>query len=256
MKYRLYVDEVGNADLDSSDDPNHRFLSLTGVIIELDHVAQTVSPQLDTLKRTFFGAHPDDPIILHRKDIVNRRRPFDVLLDDRVRTDFDRELLRFLQQWDYSVITVFIDKLRHRETYSTWRFHPYHYCLTVMLERYVFFLNRRSAQGDVMAESRGGREDRTLKESFHRLYEHGTDYITPTQIRSALTSGQLKVKPKANNIAGLQLADLLAHPSRNEILSEHQLLHRPPAPFAAQVMRILASKYDRQGPRMFGKKLL
>lgn len=43
-KYRLYVDEVGNADLKSSDNPNHRFLSLTGVILELNHVSQTVYP--------------------------------------------------------------------------------------------------------------------------------------------------------------------------------------------------------------------
>jgi hypothetical protein len=31
-KHRIYIDEVGNPDLESSDDPNHRFLSLTGVI--------------------------------------------------------------------------------------------------------------------------------------------------------------------------------------------------------------------------------
>ena len=28
MKYRIYIDETGNPDLDSSDNPNHRFLSL------------------------------------------------------------------------------------------------------------------------------------------------------------------------------------------------------------------------------------
>jgi hypothetical protein len=26
MKYRIYIDEVGNPDLESCDDPNHRFL--------------------------------------------------------------------------------------------------------------------------------------------------------------------------------------------------------------------------------------
>ena len=35
MKYRIYIDEVGNPDLESSENPNHQFLSLTGVIIEL-----------------------------------------------------------------------------------------------------------------------------------------------------------------------------------------------------------------------------
>jgi len=37
MKYRIYIDEVGNPDLESCDDPNHRFLSLTGVIVALDY---------------------------------------------------------------------------------------------------------------------------------------------------------------------------------------------------------------------------
>ncbi len=32
---RMYVDEVGNTDLNSSHDPNHQYLSLTGVIFEL-----------------------------------------------------------------------------------------------------------------------------------------------------------------------------------------------------------------------------
>ena len=34
QKYRMYVDEVGNSDLGSSDNPNHRFISLTGVVWE------------------------------------------------------------------------------------------------------------------------------------------------------------------------------------------------------------------------------
>ena len=57
----MYVDEVGNADLGSSDDPNHRFLSLTGVIIELAHVESAVHPQLEALKSAYFGSHPDEP---------------------------------------------------------------------------------------------------------------------------------------------------------------------------------------------------
>ena len=36
MKYRIYIDEVGNPDLDSSEHPNHRYLSLTGVIFDPD----------------------------------------------------------------------------------------------------------------------------------------------------------------------------------------------------------------------------
>jgi len=42
MKYRIYIDEVGNSDISSSDDPNHRFLSITGIIIDLDLVKTVI----------------------------------------------------------------------------------------------------------------------------------------------------------------------------------------------------------------------
>ncbi|MEE8404332.1 MAG: DUF3800 domain-containing protein, partial [candidate division Zixibacteria bacterium] len=61
-KYRMYVDEVGNPDMGSSDNPNHRFLSLTGVIIELNYVKDVFHPELEKLKTKHFEAHPDEPI--------------------------------------------------------------------------------------------------------------------------------------------------------------------------------------------------
>src|SRR5437879_2808909 len=66
MKYRLYVDEVGNSDPRASSDPNHRYLSLTGAIFELDYVHTTLFPAAEDLKRRYFQSHPDEPVILHR----------------------------------------------------------------------------------------------------------------------------------------------------------------------------------------------
>jgi len=151
---------------------------------------------------------------------------------------------------------VCLDKKRHKETYSTWRYDPYHYCLAVLLERFVFFLDQADSCGDVMAESRGGKEDRRLKDSYHRLWTQGTEFVEPDRFQRRLTSRQLKVKIKANNIAGLQLADLLAHPSRNEILKENNLLQRPVAPFAQQVIGILQAKYYQREEKVYGKKML
>jgi hypothetical protein len=107
-----------------------------------------------------------------------------------------------------------------------------------------------------MAESRGGKEDMRLKKSYARLWEQGTQFVEPGQFQERLTSKQLKVKTKTNNIAGLQLCDLLAHSSRHEILWENRLVERPPAPFAEKVIHILGAKYDRRGGRLLGKRLL
>ena len=91
--YRLYIDETGNADLGASNDPNHRYLSLTGVIILQDHVRNVVAPQLNTLKQDIFNPDPDEPIILHRKDIMQRNRPFHVLQYTALAQRFDAGLL-------------------------------------------------------------------------------------------------------------------------------------------------------------------
>jgi hypothetical protein len=245
MKYRLYVDEVGNSDLAASQDSNHRYLSLTGVILELDYVGTTVFPAIEALKRKYFGSHPDDPIIFHRKEMVNKKGPFESLKDPTTENEFNAELLRLVSNLDFVAITAVIDKLEHNQRYSVWKFDPYHYCLTVLVERYTLWLGRKGAQGDVMAESRGGKEDRRLKDSFERVYERGSDYLKPDEFAARLTSRQLKVKPKSNNIAGLQLADLIAHPSFRATLArrERQSL---PANFGGKIAAILeAAKYDR-----------
>ncbi len=107
-----------------------------------------------------------------------------------------------------------------------------------------------------MAESRGGKEDKRLKNAFIKLWEEGTQYVVPEKFQELFTSKQLKVKPKANNISGLQLADIIAHPSRNEILNDNNLLEKPLAPFAIKIIQILQRKYYQQQGRIFGKKFL
>ncbi|HBI47246.1 MAG TPA: hypothetical protein DDX93_00730 [Smithella sp.] len=256
MKYRIYIDEVGNPDLDSSENPNHQFLSLTGVIIELEYAATVLHPQMEAIKQRYFHAHPDEPIIFHRKEMFNNRHPFEALSDTGIRESFDNDLLHLMKDWQYTVLSVCLDKKKHKETYSVWRFDPYHYCLAVLLERFVFFLKRNGASGDAMAESRGGKEDIRLKDSFERLWENGTDFVAPEQFQACLTSRQLKVKTKANNIAGLQLCDLIAHSSRNEILREQSLFTGRVLPFGEKVIKILESKYDCEGQRCFGKKFI
>lgn len=245
MKYRLYVDEVGNSDIASSKDPNHRYLSLTGVILELEYVATTVFPAIEHLKAQYFSSHPDEPVILHRKELLNKKHPFELLRDEEVERAFNASLLDILQTLDYNVITVTIDKQEHQQRYNVWQYEPYHYCLTVMVERYVAWLKTLSAVGDVMAESRGGNEDKRLKASFERVYGEGSAYTASEVYDTHLTSKQLKVKPKSNNIAGLQLADIIAYPSYRLALAmkDHQTL---PDTFGNKIGKILQdSKYIR-----------
>lgn len=110
------------------------------MILDLEYVRKVVNPQVEDLKRRFFQSHPDDPLILHRSELVNQKPPFDAVLDPDIRADFDIALMALLQDLEYVVITAVIDKLEHLNRYHSWVYDPYHYCLTVILERYANWL--------------------------------------------------------------------------------------------------------------------
>ena len=94
-KYRIYIDETGNPNLKSSENDNHRFLSLTGVIFELDYVNDLLYYDMEAFKRKYFQFHVDEPIIFHRKDMVNYRGVFRVLRNDEIiKTSFNQEKQR------------------------------------------------------------------------------------------------------------------------------------------------------------------
>jgi len=122
---------------------------------------------------------------------------------------------------------LFIDKKNHIENYGSLAWHPYNYCLAVMLERYCFFLKSLRAKGDVIAECRAKNEDFELKNAYSRIYSDGTRFKSRTFFQQYLTSKEIKIKPKKNNVAGLQLADILAHPFKKYTLLQKGLLLMP-----------------------------
>lgn len=250
--YRLYIDETGNADLEASKDPNHRYLSLTGVAVRLDTVKDSLIPNLESIKDDIFHQDPDEPLILHRKELVNKNYPFNALRDPRAEAEFNRRLLTLMSDMSYRVISVVIDKLDHLTRYRLWRYDPYHYCLEALLERYVLLLQGLHTVGDVMGEIRGGKADKRLEASYKRLWAKGGAYIGPETFQFRLTSNHLKLKAKSKNIAGLQFADLIAHPSAAYIRSQHNA-GPAPANFAQQISELLVQrKYHRRGARIRG----
>lgn len=259
MKYRLYVDEVGNSDLKSSTHQDHQFLCLTGVAFDLDYVNNTLFPQVEEFKRKYFGSHPDDPIILHRKELLHKKPPFSVLQAPRIEKEFNTELLRHLADWDYNVIAVLIDKLEHSQRYSTWKYDPYHYCQEILIERFRLFLDIKRAHGDMMFESRGGKEDTRLKRSFKNIMENGTNNLSAADLSNHFTSKEVKIKPKSANVSGLQIADLVAHPVRRWFFQEYYGENDGKTTFGDQVIKILLDRKFfryRCGIKGYGAKKL
>lgn len=247
-RYRLYIDESGDHTYSVMDSPSKRYLGIIGCFIESDYYRQRFQPALEKLKQRYFPHSPDEPVILHRSEIIQKRSSFWRLRNPETERSFNEDLLNLFKIANYRVIIVVIDKKSHIERYKEAAFHPYHYCLAALLERYCGFLNIYNAVGDVLAERRGGKEDTQLKEAYRRVYESGTTQRYPEFFQKVLTSKEIKIKPKSANIAGLQLADLLAHPCKNEVLLENERISEGEwkgKRFGREICKCLELKYNR-----------
>lgn len=245
-RYRLYLDESGDHVFREVSEPAHRFLCLLGCWFHNPAYLE-FHQALEQVKALHLPHHPDDPVILHRDDMINARKAFTVLRAEQKRAVFDADLLDMIQAADFRVMAVVIDKAALMTKYGEGAAHPYHLGLGFLLQRYAGYLNHINRVGDVMAEARGGTEDRLLKESYTRVYTRGIWSVTNANyFQSALTSGELKLKSKSANIAGLQLADLLGHPVKMWVLKQYGLLNEELAPFGERIMRIVQSKFNRQ----------
>lgn len=242
-RYRLYVDESGDHVFRNVDQPQHRFLCLLGCWFK-NPAYLAFQKNLELLKQKHFPHNPDEPVILHREDMINRRRWFRVLINDKRRKDFDLDLLAVIRAAEYSIVGVVVDKLALRSAYQESAAHPYHLAMGFLLQRYVGFLNHINRVGDIMAESRGGREDRLLAESYTRAYERGAWMVHADSFQAALTSRELKLKNKQANIAGLQLADMLGRPVKQYILRYYKLQDEEVSPFTQEITAIAASKFN------------
>ena len=244
-RFRIYLDESGDHTYRKLEEQENRYLCLTGCIFEPERYRIFVR-KLEEFKERHLSYDPDFPPILHRNDIINRRGCFGRLCNPMAKKKFDGDLLNLVREADFKTIAVVIDKKTHVEKYKELAFHPYHYCLTAILERYCGLLNFIGGVGDVLAESRGGREDKQLKEAYKRIYNAGTRYREPRFFQDVLSSKEVKLKPKRNNIAGLQLADILAHPVKQSILRENKKIPDPGGIFGKRICEAVKTKYNKQ----------
>jgi hypothetical protein len=74
-RYRLYIDESGDHVFKDTGQIPHRYLCLMGCWFKNPNYLQ-FHDDLEELKKKHFNQHPDDPVIFHREDIINKRGVF------------------------------------------------------------------------------------------------------------------------------------------------------------------------------------
>jgi hypothetical protein len=213
-RFRMFIDESGSHSTKRLDLPANRYLCLLGLIFSKSEERDLKSSFVD-FKLAHFGTVE---VVLHRDDIVNGDGDFSFLKAVSAREIFDSDLLELADGLHFSAVCAIIDKVEHVRRYRVWKKEPYHYCLEILLERFVMHMNDLDGKGDIVIEARNPKLDAKLKKTFQYLYNYGTSdgsrpRMAASQIQKRMTSREIKIREKRANIAGLQLADIFANPA-------------------------------------------
>ena len=121
------------------------------------------------------------------------------------------------------VFTVVVDKEAYKEAIQSGMLHAYNYAFTQLLSQIALWLSIQSeGAADAMPEARGKKEDKDLRAVYEDLRSAEFGSLTATQLRALFPEARLLISRKESNIAGLQIADLLA--AEQKILTVQETL--------------------------------
>src|SRR5262249_7105748 len=127
-------------------------------------------------------------------------------------------LNNLIQSIKFTVIACVIRKDVHLSRYGLAALDPYFLSLDILVERFCMEVGNVSGGGIIIAERRDPTLDHELDLAWLNLKIQGTRYIKAQQIEKRIIS--LNLRAKSENIAGLQLADLVVTPIGRYVLGK------------------------------------
>lgn len=216
-EYIAFFDECGDHTLEMIDKDFPLFILATVVIRRNDYVEKII-PSMTRLKLRYW-VH--EGVNLHSRDIRKSKGPFAFLQVPDVRRDFMNELSDLMRKMPYTLFISAVRKDHHKKRYGIKAANPYDLALEFSLERLINFIELNGVlELPFVAEARGKKEDETLERCFYRIMSEGTKFIRANRFKSL--NCPLVFRNKFDNIAGVQLADLCAHPCARHILNPAQ----------------------------------
>ena len=183
--------------------------------MEQEYAEGMLTESLNELKRECFGS---TDIILHTADLNRNRNGFEAMQEHGFRNLFRQQLNDLMQQLSYSVIACVVKKEEHLARYGVAALDPYLLSLDILVELFCFELDNARNSGVIVAERRGATLDRALELAWLNLKIQGTKYLQAKAIEERISA--LNLRSKRDNIAGLQLADLVVSPIGRHILGK------------------------------------
>ena len=200
----LFLDETGDHSL-TKIDAQYPVFGLCGIIVEDSYHDTALTDRLNDFKVALFG---NREIILHTADFTRNQKGFEDMANHDFRVRFFSELETLIAKLDFKIVACVVRKEEHLRKYRLRALDPYLFSLSLLVERFIFECG--SLGGTIIAESRDPTLNNALELAFLDLKIRGTEYISPTKIQKRIRN--FTIREKQENIAGLQLADVVATP--------------------------------------------
>jgi hypothetical protein len=139
-------------------------------------------------------------------------------MDADFRRKFYKDFEHLLVRLDMSLVACVIMKNKHFAKYGLEAKDPYLLSFDNLINRLVFDLGD-SQKGKIVAESRNSVLDNQLEIAYLTSRVEGTNKVQAAEIKLKLESS-VAFKQKADNIAGLQIADMVASPLARHFLGK------------------------------------
>jgi hypothetical protein len=233
-RYIAFFDECGDHSLEKID-PDFPLFVLSTVVIERRAYIEQVIPALSRLKLQFWS---HEGVNLHSRDIRKALGDFAFMQVPALRQQLLAALSTIIRDVPFTLFISAVQKDSHKRRHGPAAGNPYDLALARTLESLVPFLE---AEGETLlpitAEARGRLEDLQLGAAFYRMMQEGTAALPPARFQPL--DCPITFRRKTDNIAGLQIADLCAHPAARRLLNPSQ----PNQAFDA----VSSHLYDRGG---------
>jgi len=222
----LYIDETGDHSL-SKIDKSYPIFVLSGVIVDEDYHDGQLTEQLNAFKERHFETKN---IVLHSKEMTHpqsaRNKLYMKFMNKDFRKAFYKDFEIFLRRSNVSIVACVIMKNKHFANYGLEAKDPYLLSFDNLVNRLVFDLNDEQ-RGRIVAESRNSVLDNQLEIAYLTARVEGTNKVQPAELKLKLESA-IQFRQKSDNIAGLQIADMVASPVARHFLNKpersgHQL---------------------------------
>jgi hypothetical protein len=213
MQYHLFIDESGDPSLNSINSEFPVF-TLLGCLFDQDSYI-SIKEKINNLKIDFFGSKN---IILHSRDIRKCEGVFTKLFDLNIKENFYKRLNQILEQENYTIIAVAIQKQNYIDKYGKISDDPYELSLSFLLERALMHTDSSVHNNiHIKIESRGKKEDLMLQKRYNRLLDNGSSHIESNRFKEKFN--KMEFVKKIKNDIGLQIADLCAYPVARHIIN-------------------------------------